>query len=152
MAENTAFVGWIHNLECRLSTSGITLVIPKGCLFCSPLLIFLTWHCIKLHGPNFRPLVWLWRPFHTCFVLLRRGWDKESDITDVFTTFLFLSYIYGKIMCQTFLLNYDEILNINQSRKHFTSYQCVADQSISYGSTYLQFLLWSFYIHVGTGF
>ena len=32
------------------------------------LLIFLTWVCIELHGRNFRPLVWLWRPFHRCFV------------------------------------------------------------------------------------
>ena len=55
-------------------------------------LMFLTWVCIELHGRNFRPLVWLWRPFHSCFVRLRRGWDTKSDIIDVFTTFFFLSY------------------------------------------------------------
>ena len=99
------------------------------------LLIFLTWLCVELHGRNFRPLVWLWRPFHRCFVRLRRSWDTKSDIIDVFTTFLLLSY--GKIMYQTLLLiNRDEILNIDQSGRQFTSYQCVADQSISYGSTY----------------
>ena len=37
------------------------------------LLICLTWVCIELHGHNFRPLVWLWRPFHRCFVRLQRG-------------------------------------------------------------------------------
>ena len=31
------------------------------------LLIILTWVCVELHGQNFRPLVWLWRPFHRCF-------------------------------------------------------------------------------------
>ena len=103
--------------------------------FYPPLLILLTWICIELHGRNFRPLVWLWRPFHRCFVRLRRGWDTKSDIIDVFTTFLFLSC--GKILYQTLLLlNCDEILNINLSGHHFTSYQCAADQSISYGSTY----------------
>ena len=103
--------------------------------FYPPLLIFLTWICIELHGRNFRPLVWLWRPFHRCFVRLRRGWNTKSDIIDVFTTFLLLSC--GKILYQTLLLlNRDEILNINLSGHHFTSYQCVADQSISYGSTY----------------
>ena len=103
--------------------------------FYPPLLILLTWICIELHGRNFRPLVWLWRPFHRCFVRLRRGWDTKSDIIDVFTTFLLLSC--GKILYQTLLLlNRDEILNINLSGHRFTSYQCVADQSISYGSTY----------------
>ena len=103
--------------------------------FYPPLLIFLTWACVELHGRNFRPLVWLWRPFHRCFVRLRRSWDTKTDIIDVFTTFFLLSY--GKIMYQTLLLlSRDEIININQSGQHFTSYQCVADQSISYGSTY----------------
>ena len=103
--------------------------------FYPPLLILLTWICIELHDRNFRPLVWLWRPFHRCFVRLRRGWDTKSDIVDVFTTFLLLSC--GKILYQTLLLlNRDEIININLLGQHFTSYQCVADQSISYGSTY----------------
>ena len=99
------------------------------------LLILLTWICIELHGHNFRPLVWLWRPFHRCFVRLQRGWDTKSDIIDVFITFLLLSC--GKILYQTLLLlDRDEIQNFNLSGHHFTSYQCVADQSISYGSTY----------------
>ena len=49
------------------------------------LLIFLTWICVELHGRNFRLLVWLWRPFHRCFVRLRRGWNTKSDIIDAFT-------------------------------------------------------------------
>ena len=99
------------------------------------LLIFVTWICVELHGRNFKPLVWLWRPFHGCFVRLRRSWDTKSDIIDVFTTFFLLSY--GKIMYQTLLLlNREEITNINHLGQHFTSYQCVADQSITYGSTY----------------
>ena len=103
--------------------------------FYPPLLILLTWICIELHGRNFRPLVWLWKPFHRCFVRLRRGWDTKSDIIDVFTTFLLLSC--GKILYQTLLLlDRDEIININLSGHHFTSYQCVADQSVSYGSSY----------------
>ena len=34
------------------------------------LLIFLTWLCVELHGYNFRPIVWIWRPFHGCCVKL----------------------------------------------------------------------------------
>ena len=30
------------------------------------LLIALTYACVELHGHNFRPNVWLWKPFHRC--------------------------------------------------------------------------------------
>ena len=60
------------------------------------LLILLTWFCVELHGRNFRPIVCLWRPFHGCFVQLRRGWNTKSDLIDVFASFLLLSY--SKIM------------------------------------------------------
>ena len=53
------------------------------------LLIFMTWLCVNLHGHNFRPLVWLWRPFYRCFVCLRRSWNTKSDIIDAFITFFF---------------------------------------------------------------
>ena len=56
------------------------------------LLVILTWICVELHDRNFKVLVWLWRPFHKCFVRLQRGWDAKSDIIDVFTAFFFLSY------------------------------------------------------------
>ena len=55
-------------------------------------LVVLTWICVELHGHNFRPLVLLWRPFHRCFVRLRKGWDTRNDIIDVFSTFLLLAY------------------------------------------------------------
>ena len=98
-------------------------------------LIFLTWVCVELHGRNFRPLVWLWRPFHRCFVRLKRGWDTKSDIIDVFTTFFLFSY--GKIMYQTLLLiGYDKIVNIDKSGQQFFTYQCLVDQSVLYGSKY----------------
>ena len=32
------------------------------------LLIILTWICISLHDRNFKVIVWMWRPFHKCFV------------------------------------------------------------------------------------
>ena len=65
-------------------------------------LIFLTWLCVELHGYNFRPIVWLWRPFHRCCVKLRRSWDNKNDIIDVFATFFLLSY--HKCLYQSVLL------------------------------------------------
>ena len=95
------------------------------------LLIFLTWLCVELHGRNFRPLVWLWRPVHRCFVRLRRRWDTKSDIIDVFATFFFLSY--NRILYQTVLLTCSKgVKHINVSGSHFTTYHSQLDLSISY--------------------
>ena len=56
------------------------------------LLIALTYICVELHGRNFRPIVWLWTPFHRCCVYVRRRWDAKTSLVDVFATFLLLSY------------------------------------------------------------
>ena len=75
-------------------------------------LIALTWICIKLHDENFQPIVWLWRPFHSCFVKVRRGYSSRNDIIDVFSAFFLLSY--SKLMFQTaFFFSCIEIRNIS---------------------------------------
>ena len=66
------------------------------------MLILITWVCIELHDRNFRMIVYLWRPFHRCFVRLRRGWDTKNDLIDVFASFLLLSFV--KIMYQTVIM------------------------------------------------
>ena len=66
------------------------------------MLILITWICIELHDRNFRMIVFLWRPFHRCFVRLRRGWDTKNDLIDVFASFLLLSFV--KIMYQTVIM------------------------------------------------
>ena len=65
-------------------------------------LIAVTWISIELHDRNFKPLVWLWRPFHGCFARLRRRVNKKSDIIDVFASFFLLSF--SKVMYQADLL------------------------------------------------
>ena len=55
-------------------------------------LLFIMYVCIELHANNFRPVVWVWRPFHYCFVRFRRQWNIGTSITDAFATFLLLSY------------------------------------------------------------
>ena len=75
-------------------------------------LIALTWLCIKLHDENFKPVVWLWRPFHRCLVKIRRGYGSNNDIIDVFSAFFLLSY--SKLMFQcSFFLACTEIRNIS---------------------------------------
>ena len=65
-------------------------------------LIFLTWACVELHDRDFRPIVWLWKPFRRCIVCLRRGWNTQSDIIEVFASFFLLSFT--KCLYQVILL------------------------------------------------
>jgi hypothetical protein len=65
-------------------------------------LIFLTWLCIELHDRNFRPLVWLWRPFHICFIKLRRKWDTRRDMIDVIASFFLVSF--SKVAYESILI------------------------------------------------
>ena len=92
------------------------------------LLIFLTWLFVELHGRNVRPLVWLWRPFHRCFVRLGRGWDTKSDIIDVFTTFFLLSYNKTLFLAMVFLTNHLVTNhNYNCTNQNSTSYILLED-------------------------
>ena len=67
-------------------------------------LISITYVCIKLHNNNFRPVIWLWKPFHRHVVHLRRRWDSTASIINAFTTFLLLSF--SKILFVSFTLLY----------------------------------------------
>ena len=97
-------------------------------------LISLTWISIELHGRNFRLLVWLWRPFHKCFVSLRRSWNTKSDIIDVFITFFLLSY--SKCMYLTlFLLTSQGVYNYTESGKLMNiHHRLTFDPTVTYGS------------------
>ena len=94
------------------------------------LLILLTWFCVELHGRNFRPIVWLWRPFHRCFARLRRGWNTKSDLIDVFASFFLLSY--SKILYQIMLTFDSEEIRSHSlmDGKDSRGYVLIADLSI----------------------
>ena len=56
-------------------------------------LIATTYLLVELHDHGFRVMVWLWKPFHRCFVSFRRGWNIRTSLIDAFATFLLLSYV-----------------------------------------------------------
>ena len=91
---NLDFLHYIVSPICISSKLAIIHVEFFGCLSAlySLSLIVLTWACVELHGRNCRPLVLLWRPFHRCFVRLRKRWDISNDTIGVSATFLLLSY------------------------------------------------------------
>ena len=56
-------------------------------------LIILTYTLVRLHYHNCTLVVWLWRPFISCFARCRRQWDIQNSLMDAFATFLLLSYV-----------------------------------------------------------
>ena len=93
-------------------------------------LIAITYVCIKLHDRNFRPIVWLWRPFHKCFTRARRSWDSQASIVDVFATFLLLSYskflfvslylLHGTTIHNSYGVAESKVLYIDVNIKYFS--------------------------------
>ena len=70
-------------------------------------LILITYVCIKLRNNNFRPVVWLWKPFQRHFVHFRRRWDPKASIINAFTTFLLLSFSKILFVSFTSLFSFD---------------------------------------------
>ena len=138
-------------MECLILTSFITFCISSkfrpihvvflSCIsaFYPFLLILLTWFCVELHGRNFRPIVWLWRPFHRCFTQLRRSWNTKSDLIDVFASFFLLSYC--KILYQTVLtMHHTKIRNYSLVDGH-GSQEYVLRLDTSIGTKSARYLL-----------
>ena len=75
----------------RLKTPHI-LVLDYVAAFYPLALIGFTYLCIRLHGRNFKPVVWLWSPFQRCLATFRRRWNFTTSIIDAIAAFLLLSY------------------------------------------------------------
>ena len=67
------------------------LFIQHVCAFYPFFLIVITWVCIELHSRNFKPLVWLWSPFHRCMAHIHRSLEVKCDMVDIFSSFYLLS-------------------------------------------------------------
>ena len=95
-------------ISSRISIIHVQFLGCVGALY-SLFLIIVTWICVELHGHNFRLIVLIWKPFHRCFVRLRKGYDTKKDIIDVFATFLLLTtsklaYLAVQILGNQYLL------------------------------------------------
>ena len=93
------------------------------------LLIVMTYLFVELHDHGFRVVVWLWKPFHRCFVSFRRGWNIKTSLIDAFATFLLLSYV--KFLSVSFdLLVPTRVYNIHG--KSLTKLYLYYDGSLEY--------------------
>ena len=55
------------------------------------LLISVAYTIVQLHNSGFRPVLYVWKPFHRYFARFRRQWGIQTTIMDAFVTFFFLS-------------------------------------------------------------
>ena len=127
---------------CVSSSLQLTHIILLNYISCvyPIILILLTWICIELHDRNFRPLVWLWRPFHGCFVRLRRGWDTRRDIVDVFASCFLLSF--SKLTYQSMILiNCPLITRLDEESNMSYGHVMAYNPNISCKSTNVKYLL-----------
>ena len=63
------------------------------------ILVIITYVFVELHARNFKPIVFIWKPFST-FLSTKLNWDIHSSVVNIFSTFLLLSY--GKLLNVTF--------------------------------------------------
>ena len=106
-------------------------------------MIFITWLLVKLHDRNISLIVCLWKPFHKCFVRIRKRWDSKTDLVDVFITFLIFSYykfisLVSELISIGYITKYDNFGNMS------TTTQARVDLSLSYvNSDHLPYFLFS---------
>ena len=67
------------------------------------LLTIFTYTLIELHARDVKIVVYLWKPFHKCFVHFRRGGNIQTTIVDAFATIFQLSYVKILIACTDFI-------------------------------------------------
>ena len=98
-------------------------------------LMAVTWVCIELYDRNFRPLIWLCRPFLRCFVRFGRRWNPRNGIISVFASFFLLSFT--KVLFQLiFLMTYQKLHYVDYSDGEYLGHDVVVeyDVSVPYGS------------------
>ena len=66
------------------------------------LLVDVLYLSIELYSRDFRILLWLWKPFHSCYIQFRRHCDIRASVIDVFATILELLLLYVKVLFISF--------------------------------------------------
>ena len=102
------------------------------------LLMAVAYTVVQLHDSGFRPLLYIWKPFHRYFVRFRRQWGIQTTIMDAFVTFFFLSTT--KLFSVSFDLLIGTRLYTRDGKVY--SWQLYYDPSIKYfGTQHLPYAL-----------
>ena len=101
-------------------------------------LIILTYILVRLHYYNCRLVVWMWKPFISCFARCRRQWDIQNSLVDAFATFILLSYV--KFLSVSFdILTPAFVWDVHGNLQHWVLYY---DGSVEYlGREHIPYVL-----------
>ena len=83
----------------------------------SLVLVLVTYVCVELHARNFKLVVFAWKPFHKCFIRIRKTWDPKASILNSFSTMV-LIYISKLIFVANLSLLSTKVYGIRH-HKHF---------------------------------
>ncbi len=87
--------------EFCLNTSTLGTIALDYAIALYPLvLILISFVLVQLHARNFKPVVFLWKPFHNLFTRLCRNWNMQTSVVDAYATLFLLSF--SKILNVTF--------------------------------------------------
>ena len=88
---NLDFFRTILNGVC-LNVSTLQVLALDYLVAVYPMLVMaIAYVLVELHGYGFRPVLYMWRPFHCFFARFRRQWNIQHSIMDTFVTFFILS-------------------------------------------------------------
>ena len=114
-----------------LSTGYITALYPL-------ILVGMFYIFTRLYSSGVRPIVFICRPLHACFVRVRRIWDIQKSIIHALATFLLLSYTKFTLVSFS-LLTTTPLVDENGTDR---SYRLYYDGTIEVGSkAYWPYLL-----------
>ena len=95
-------------------------------------LVIISFILMQLYVRNFKPVVFIWKPFHKLFTHFRRNWNMQTSVVDAYATLFLLSF--SKVLNVTFdLLIPSKAYKLTSTHlsKHMVVYN---DASINYFS------------------
>lgn len=97
---NLDFFRTLYPEFCLNTTTLGTIALDYAIAVYPLVLIMISFVLVQLHARNFRPVVCIWKPFHSVFTLLRRNWNMKTSVVDAYATLFLLSF--SKILNVTF--------------------------------------------------
>ena len=133
--------------EFCLNTSTLGTIALDYAIAVYPLvLIFISFVLVQLHARNYRPIVFIWKPFHSLFTHLRRNWNMQTSVVDAYATLFLLSF--SKVLNVTFdLLAPTKLYSLRSDHHQFVVYNDAnirffhREHMIPYGILAISFLL-----------
>ena len=118
---NLDFFRTLYPEFCLNTSTLTTIALDYGIAVYPLVLIVISYILIRLHECNFRPIVYLWKPFHKLFTRSRRNWNARTSVVDAYATLFLLSF--SKVLNVTFdLLAPTKLYQLHPDHTHQVVY------------------------------